>query len=46
MAIAPKSGIRIGRRQIAMMEAAWTKMWDPPQPSPKHPHKQTRTPKG
>ena len=37
MAINPKSGTRIRRRRVSGMEAAWTKMWDPPVASPTTP---------
>jgi hypothetical protein len=39
MAITPKSGIRVPRLKISMMEAAWTKMWDPPRESPETPER-------
>ena len=37
MAITPKSGERNRRKRISGMEAAWTKMWDPPIASPTTP---------
>jgi len=36
----PKSGLRIPRKQIAGMQASWTKMWDPPRASPPTPELQ------
>lgn len=37
MAITPKSGLRNRRKRISGMEAAWTKMWDPPEADPQTP---------